>query len=89
MGLYLVKFYTDIDKEKVDKVHNSLSAHFDLPKGRVKTYSKVIECNDGYGFFIALDGNYDASSLIDTSKVIDYTAPEVLDQEEERTEEEF
>lgn len=84
-----MKFYTDIDKESVDQLHNSLSSHFGLPKGRVKTYSKVIEHNDGYGFFVALDGNYDVSSLIDTSKIIDYTAPEVLDQEEERIEEEF
>ena len=78
-----MKFYTDTDKDNVDEVHNSLSSHFGLPKGRVKTYSKVIKHNDGYGFFVALDGNYDVSSLIDTSKIIDYIVPEVSGQEEE------
>lgn len=84
-----MKIYTGIDKASVEEVHNSLSSHFGLPKGRVKTYSKVIKHNDGYGFFVALDGNYDVSSLIDISKVMDCTLSEILDQEEEITEEEF
>lgn len=78
-----MKIYTDTDKASVDEVHNSLSTHFELPKGRVKSYSKVIEYNEGYGFLVALEGNHDVSDLIDTSKVVDYIAPEPVEEEQQ------
>lgn len=78
-----MKIYLGSDKESVDQVHDTLSAHFGLPKGRMKSYSKVIEYNDGYGFIVALEGNNDVSDLIDTSKVIDYIAPEPEEELEE------
>ena len=84
MGIYLdVKIYTDTDKTSVDEVHDTLSTHFELPKGRMKSYSKVIEYNEGYGFLVALEGNNDVSDLIDTSKVEDYIAPEPVEETEE------
>jgi hypothetical protein len=72
----MVKIYIDTDKTKVEEVHDQLSAHFELPKGRVKSYSTVIEYDDKYGFLVALSGNHDVSSLIDVTKVVNYTAPE-------------
>ena len=72
----MVKIYLDTDKAKVEEVHDTLSTHFELPKGRVKSYSEVIEYNEGYGFLVSLSGNHDVSSLIDTVKVVDYVVPE-------------
>lgn len=84
MGIYLVvKIYTDTEKASVEEVHDSLSAHFELPRGRMKSYSQVIEYNDRYGFLVALEGNNDVSDLIDTSKVEDYIAPEPVEEAEE------
>ena len=76
-----MKIYIDTDKAKVEEVHDTLSTHFGLPKGRVKSYSTIIEYNGGYGFLVALEGNHDVSSLIDVSKVIDYIAPEPVEEE--------
>ena len=79
----MVKIYLDTDKDSVDQVHDTVSAHFGLPKGRLKSYSEVIEYNDGYGFIVVLDGKYNASDLIDTSKVVDYVLPEPVEESEE------
>ena len=78
-----MKIYTDTEKASVEEVHDSLSAHFELPRGRMKSYSQVIEYNDRYGFLVALEGNNDVSDLIDTSKVEDYIAPEPVEEAEE------
>ena len=76
-----MKIYLDTDKAKVEEVHDQLSSHFELPKGRVKSYSTVIEYGDGYGFLVALSGNHAVSSLIDETKFIDYVAPEPEEEE--------
>jgi hypothetical protein len=83
MGIHLVKIYLDTNKDSVDQVHNTLSAHFGLPKGRLKSYSEVIEYNDRYGFIISLEGKYNVSDLIDTGKVVDYVLPEPVEETEE------
>ena len=75
-----MKIYLGTDKESVDQVHDTLSAHLGLPKGRMKSYSQVIEYNEGYGFLVALEGNNDVSDLIDLSKVTDYIAPEPVEE---------
>ena len=75
-----MKIYLGTDKASVEEVHDELSSHFELPKGRVKSYSTIIEYNDGYGFLVALDGNNNVSDLIDTSKVVDYIAPEPVEE---------
>lgn len=62
---------------------DSINSHFGFPNEFVKTYSRIIEYGNDYGFIINLDGKYDASGLIDTSKVVDYIAPEPVEEEQQ------
>ena len=59
---------------------NSINSHFGFPSEFIRTYSRMIEYEDAYGFTVNLEGKYDASDLIDISKVEEYIEPEIPEE---------